>query len=200
MASDRDGPLRLGIVGRVAPWKGQHVFLSAFAEAFPEESARAVVIGDALFEGDKSYAADLRALAEELGIASRVDFLGFTEEVPAELARLDMLVHSSVVPEPFGQVVVEGMAAGLPVVATDGGGPREIITDGVDGLLYPAGDQQALAEVLRRLAADPVLRARLGRAGQSRATQFSTSQIAPRVVDVYRTVLGLGIGEALVGR
>jgi glycosyltransferase involved in cell wall biosynthesis len=199
-AGNRDGGFRLGIVGRVARWKGQHVFLSAFAEAFPEESARAVVIGEALFEGDKSYAAEVRAFAEELGIGSRVDFVGFTEEVSAELAGLDVLVHASVVPEPFGQVVVEGMAAGLPVVATDGGGPREIITDGVDGLLYPAGDEHALAEMLRRLAADPGLRKRLGQAGQSRASQFSTNRVAPQVVDVYREVLGLDVGEVLVGR
>lgn len=200
LARKPDAPLRLGIVGRVAPWKGQHVFLSAFAEAFPHESARAVVVGEALFEGDKSYAVELRALAGKLGIRSRVEFVGFREEISAELVRLDVLVHTSVVPEPFGQVIVEGMAAGLPVVAADSGGPREIITDGVDGLLYPAHDHQALAKLLRQLAADPELRTRLGQAGRMRASQFSTSRVAPQVVDVYRKVLGVDAGTVLVGR
>ncbi len=111
------------------------------------------------------------SMARELGLADRVSFRGFAEDVHAELARLDVLVHASTVPEPLGQVVLEGMAAGLPVVAADAGGPAEIIDDGVDGLLYPPGDEAALAERLRRLADDRELRVtpRSGRGGR-RAT------------------------------
>lgn len=192
--------LRVGIVGRIAPWKGQHLFLSAFARAFPYGTERAVVVGDALFDADAGYAHSLVRLAQELGIAPRVEFRGFVENVGSELARLDVLVHASTVPEPFGQVVVEGMAAGLAVVAANAGGPSEIVTDEVDGLLYPIGDAHALTRTLVRLAVQPELRQRLGRGGRIRALDFSPRRIAPQVLNVYQQVLGLGPNEKLVGR
>ncbi len=113
------GRLRVGMVGRLAPWKGQDLFLRAFAQAFPSPTgdARAVLVGAALFDEEEAYEADLRALAVRLGIHDRLEMTGFREDVAAELATFDVLVHASVIPEPFGQVVVEGMAAGLPVVA-----------------------------------------------------------------------------------
>jgi glycosyltransferase involved in cell wall biosynthesis len=185
-----DRPLAVGIVGRLAPWKGQHVFLDAFARAFPDGDECALVIGDALFQ-EEDYAARLHHQADELGIASRVTFRGFRADVPAELADLDVLVHASVIPEPFGQVVVEGMAAGLPVIATDAGGPAEIITPGTDGVLVPLGDAPALAAALRRLAADRGLRARLGSAARARATDFSADAIAAQMAAMYHEITGM---------
>jgi glycosyltransferase involved in cell wall biosynthesis len=182
------GQFTVGVVGRLAPWKGQDVFLRAFAEAFPAGPARAVLVGAALF-GEEDYAKDLRRMAERLGIADRVEFRCFREDVAAELARLDVLVHSSVVPEPFGQVVVEGMAAGLPVVAAAGGGPAEVVRDEVDGLLYRPGDAGALAAALRRLAADDALRARLAAAGLAGADRFRPGVAAERIRAVYRDVV-----------
>lgn len=183
------GPLRVGMVGRLAPWKGQHVFLDAFARAFPSSGAEAVVIGSALF-GEGGYEHSLAELARDLGIESRVRFAGFREDVPRELARLDVLVHASLLPEPFGQVVTEGMAAGLAVVATDGGGPSELIASGVDGLLVPPGDPDALAAALQGLAADAELRRRLGDAARRRAEAFAPERMAPLVVELYRRILG----------
>src|SRR5436309_1669796 len=94
----------VGIVGRLAPWKGQHVFLDAFAHAFPDDSVRARVIGSAIF-GEKFYERQLRAQAERLGLAERVDFVGFMPDVDAELRRLDLLVHASVTADPLATVV-----------------------------------------------------------------------------------------------
>lgn len=181
-------PFTAGVLGRLAPWKGQTVFLEAFARAFPEGAERAVVIGAALF-GENEYAQSLEALPRRLGIESRVEFRGFCEDVSGELARLDALVHASVLPEPFGRVVVEGMAAGLPVVASAAGGPGEIIEDGVDGLLYPAGDVAALASALQRLAADSGLRARLGEAAAGSAERYRPEHAAARTTAFYREVL-----------
>ncbi len=182
--------LRVGMVGRLAPWKGQDVFLEAFARSFPAGGPeRAVLVGSALF-GEERYETDLRRLAAKLGIADRLEMTGFREDVAAELADLDVLVHASVIPEPFGQAVVEGMAAGLPVVATEAGGPAEVITHGVDGLLVPPGDRAALAGALRSLGNDPELRARLGAAARQRARAYEPLPIATRVVAFYRQVLG----------
>ena len=147
-----------------------------------------MVIGAPMF-GEEAYADQLQSTARELGLADRVSFRGFAEDVYAELARLDVLVHASTVPEPLGQVVLEGMAAGLPVVAADAGGPAEIIHDGVDGLLYPAGDEAELAERLRRLADDRQLRSRLGREGRKTAAEFSPERVADQVAGVYRAVI-----------
>lgn len=184
----RNEPLRVGIVGRLDPWKGQHVFLDAFAKAFPSGPEEAVVIGASLF-GTHEYAADLERQAAALGLTGRVDFRGFRNDIQDELRRLDVLVHASTIPEPFGQVVVEGLAVGLPVLAANAGGPAEVVEAGITGLLYPPGDVDALALALQRLAADPALRRRLGEAGRRRASDFTADRIAEEILAVYRRVL-----------
>ena len=108
---------------------------------------------------------------------------------PAELAEVDALVHASVIPEPFGRVIVEGMAAGLPVVAAGAGGPDEIVTDGVDGLLYPPGDVGELAVTLQRVATDRGPRRRLGTAAVERARAFSPELAAAQTSAFYRQML-----------
>lgn len=181
--------LVVGMVGRLAPWKGQDAFLRAFAVAFADvPAARARIIGSAMF-GEDDYAEQLRALTDTLGLADRVTFVGFTPTVERELARLDVLVHASVVPEPFGQVVVEGMAAGLAVVASAAGGPQEIVTDEVDGLLVAPADVGLLATTLQRLSGDPALRERLGQAAVVRAADFAPEAIGARVMSLYRELL-----------
>jgi glycosyltransferase involved in cell wall biosynthesis len=184
-----DSPLRVGLMGRLSPWKGQDVFLEAFSEAFGAGDERAVLIGGALFDEERDVEAGLRRLVVELGIEDRVEFRGFRPDIDEELLRLDVLVHASVIPEPFGQVVVEGMAAGLPVVAARAGGPTEIITDGRDGLLFAPGDAHALAKALARLAGDSALREQLGTAGRRRAEAFTPSIVADQVIDAYRLAL-----------
>ena len=181
-------PLRIGLVGRLAPWKGQHLFLEAFARAFPSGDVTAVLVGAPLF-GEEGYEREVRELIDRLGLSGRVELRGFRQHVQPELDRLDILVHASVIPEPFGQVVVEGMAAGLTVIAPSGGGPAEIVTDGVDGLHYPMGDVSALAETLRRAADDGGLRCRLGLAARARAGDFAPAVVAGRVTRVYQELL-----------
>jgi glycosyltransferase involved in cell wall biosynthesis len=179
-------PFVAGIIGRLAPWKGQDIFLRAFAEAFPHGQERAIVVGAPLFgDAEIAYADMLRRLAEELGIGSRVEFRGHRDDIAAELHTIDVLVHASTTPEPFGQVVIEGMSAQLPVVASRGGGPEEIISDGVDGMLFPFGDVAALAQILVRLGAEPQLRAQLGCAAARRASDFSGDSIARQTMAAY---------------
>jgi glycosyltransferase involved in cell wall biosynthesis len=182
------GRLRVGIIGRLDPWKGQHIFLDAFAKAFPGDEAQAAIVGAKLF-GDDRYELELERQAVALGLEGRVAFRGFRDDIQDELRNLDVLVHASTLPEPFGQVVVEGMAAGLAVIAADAGGPAEVVTDGVDGLLCPPGDVDALAAALRRLAADPAFRHQLGSAARLRAHDFTPARIAPKVMAVYQGIL-----------
>jgi len=179
----------VGVVGRLAEWKGQHVFLEAFAKAFAAEPrARGRLIGSAMF-GEEEYEGRLRALAKDLGIAERIEFRGFREDVAAELAELDILVHCSITPEPFGQVVIEGMAAGVPVIAAAAGGPAEIILNGKDGLLTAPGDVEALAEALQRLAYDRDFRRALSKAALESVKRFSPEAAASQLLGIYTSVL-----------
>ncbi len=185
----REGPLTFGMLGRIAPWKGQDLFLRAFAAAFPSGEERAAIIGTAMF-GEEDFERELGSLAQELGIAARVEFRGFREDIWRELGSLDVLVHASLIPEPFGQVVLEGMAAGLPVLAPDAGGPAEVIDDGSTGTLFPRGDADALAAAMRALAQDPERRRRLGEAAREAAGAYRPQLLAGRFEQAYAEVLG----------
>ena len=188
IADEEDVLLRIGMVGRIAPWKGQDLFLRAFAEAFPDNGHSAIVIGAPMF-GEQAFLGYLRTLAADLGIEGRVEFRGFQENIERELSSLDMLVHASRIPEPFGQVVSEGMAAGLAVIAANAGGPAEMITAGVDGLLYTPGSISELAEHLRQLSYHSELRSRLGRRAMASVERFRPEVIAQRMRTVYEEML-----------
>lgn len=167
----------IGMVGRLSPWKGQDVFLRAFALAFPTGPVRAKVIGSAMF-GETSYAESLEQLVQDLELQGRVDLVGFRSEVARELEDVDVLVNASTAPEPFGQVVVEALAAGRPVIAAAHGGPAEVLTDGLTGLLFPPGDVDELARALQRVAGDVGLRTGLTTAGRSLAQSYTVRAVA----------------------
>jgi glycosyltransferase involved in cell wall biosynthesis len=190
--SDRtaDTFLRIGLVGRISPWKGQHVFLRAAADIrcqYP--NARFQIIGSTLF-AEKSYETEVRNLASQLGLEDVVEFTGFRTDVPDLIAKLDILVHASTTGEPFGQVVIEGMAAGKPVVATNGGGVPEIVVEGVTGFLVPMGDPVAMAAAIRTLLADPSRREQMGQAGRQRVLDhFTIARSANRMERIYDELL-----------
>ena len=191
------GLLTVGLVGRLARWKGQHVFIEAARRLhgqFP--NARFQVIGSALF-GEDEYAAELIDAVERNGLGDVVEFTGFRADVAAAIAALDVLVHASITGEPFGQVIVEGMTAGKPVVATNGGGVPEIVQDGTTGFLVPMGDADAMAAAVGRLLADAGLRVEMGRRGRQRVTDhFTIRRTADRVQQVYDDLLGNRPGRA----
>lgn len=159
-----DGSVRtVGMLARIDPWKGQHLLLEAFAGVFRDRDVRLQFAGDAPF-GHERHLAELRRMADVLGVAGRVDFLGHVSDIGSLLARWDVAVQASTRPEPLGQNVLQYLAAGRVVVAADEGGPTEWISDGVNGLLVPPRDVEALASALERLDADAAMRARLGAA------------------------------------
>ena len=189
-------PLLIGIVGRLAAWKGQHVFLQA-AKIVQEKWQRAgnntpirfVLAGGALF-GEADYEAQIKAQAEKDFAPGMVQWRGNIADVPALLSELDILVHASISPEPFGQVVIEGMATGLPVIASAGGGVVDIITPGKDGILTPMGDAAALADALILLLGDPERAARLGQNGWDTVrSRYLPERTAREIEAVYDNVL-----------
>ena len=179
-----DGPTTYVVLGRIAPWKGQHLAIEAFADAFGDGDERLVVAGAPLF-GEDEYAASLPPLAASLGVSGRVELRGFVDDVAGLLGESDVLVHASLDPEPFGQVVVEALGARCAVLVADAGGPAEIVTDGVDGLLYAMGSRLALAAGMRRLADDPALRVRLADAGVVTAAAYTPEALAPLLLAAW---------------
>ncbi len=182
-------PIVVIALGRLCHWKGQHIAIQAFAEAFPFGAERLRIVGGPLF-GEDAYERGIRRLVRELDLDRRVDFVGHRSDVAEQLATGDVLLHSSLIPEPFGNVILEGMAAGLAVIASDAGGPKELIKHDEDGLLFPIGDVSALADILRRLSEDVGLRLRLGERAQAAVAPYSTRSICEKTEGFYRFVVG----------
>ncbi len=160
----------VGVFSRISPWKGQHVLIRA-ATMVPR--MHVLVVGTPLF-GEQAYLESLQAQVAREHLADRIHFVGFRNDVPQLMHACDVVCHTSTDAEPFGRVIVEAMLSGAAVVATDAGGPREIIRDGVDGILVPPDSAPALARALMGLFDDPDLRRRLAEAGEVRArTAFS---------------------------
>lgn len=181
-----DAPV-VGLFGRLTSWKGQHVLLRALRK-MPD--VQAVIVGSALF-GHDAYEAELRALAQSEEVADRVRFTGFADDVPAIMAGVNVVVHASTHPEPFGRVIVEGMLAGRPVVATSGGGVNEIVTDGETGLLVPPDNPPALAGAILRLLSEPAFASRIAEAGRDSAVErFSVEHSCRDMAAVLSEVIG----------
>ncbi|HSU65672.1 MAG TPA: glycosyltransferase, partial [Tepidisphaeraceae bacterium] len=163
----------VGIIGRLQRWKGIHTVIDAMPavrKEFPDVHC-VVVGGEHSLEPD--YPGSLRRRIEELRLTDCVHMVGQQRNVPLWTQAMDIVVHASG-GEPFGIVVLEAMALGKPMVAGDFGGPTEIITDGVDGLLTPYEDAPALSAAILRYLRDPTWAAGVGRAARDRAMTFST--------------------------
>jgi glycosyltransferase involved in cell wall biosynthesis len=174
----------LAIVARLEPPKDHLTFLRAFARLVQRvPRARALIIGYGLRRPK------IELLAERLGVAGQVQFLGYRDDVPALLKASDLLVLSTT-QEGFGRSLVEGMLAGLPVVASDVVGVRDVVRDGINGLLVAQGDDKALAETMEALLENRPRAAALGQAARSYAEQhFDEQPVAMRVVEAYRELL-----------
>jgi glycosyltransferase involved in cell wall biosynthesis len=187
-----DAPI-VSMIGRLQPWKGQHIFLAAASqvvERFP--TTRFLLVGDAQFGLHAEYPERLRRLATALQIDEHVHFLGQRADVPRIMDASTVIVHASVLPEAFGLVVLEAMAAGRPVVATRAGGPCELIDDGVTGVLVPPGQPGPLADALIALLADPPWCQNLGAAARAKAAQgFAAEATARGIQDAWDEALRL---------
>jgi glycosyltransferase involved in cell wall biosynthesis len=184
--------IRVGLVATFAHWKGHEVFLQALALIDPELPLRAYIIGDALYqtEGSQVSIAELKAMSQRLGVENRVGFTGFAAEPAAALRSLDIVVHASTQPEPFGLVIVEAMACGRAVVVSAAGGAKELIEDGVNALAHEPGNAEQLAARITQLEKDPDLRARLGAAGRATVEQrFDRRRLARELIPVYRAAM-----------
>jgi glycosyltransferase involved in cell wall biosynthesis len=149
-----DAPV-VGMIGNIKAWKGQEIVVRAIARVRNEiPSVRCVVVGDTA-PGDLAFEQSLRALVKEKGLDEHVLFAGYQKDVADFLTMFDVVVHASVLPEPFGRVVLEAMACRRPVIGSRDGGITEIIEHGRTGLTFPTRDDAALADAILRLLRNP---------------------------------------------
>lgn len=177
------GIVTVGIAAIFMNWKGIDVFIRAMKlvkEACPD--VRGFVVGDCL-PGDSEYKEFLFELSSELNVDDVVYFTGFRKDVYDVFSSLDLVVHASTSPEPFGRVIIEAMALGRPVIATALGGPLEIIRHGHNGFLIEPGDPVALAETIITLVSDKKERVRIGRNAIAQVNEHFRQEDAVRKIE-----------------
>lgn len=182
------------MAGRLAHWKGQHVLLEALKTV---PAAHAVLLGDALFtEEDRQYAQQLHTQADAPELTGQIHFAGFQSETTAYFDMADVVVHASVHPEPFGRVIVEGMLAGKPVVATRAGGAAEIVRQEQTGLLVEPGSAKDLAAALLRLQNAPAFAAGIAQQAQQTAQEtYALHAVQEKIEAVIRQTASREIPE-----
>jgi glycosyltransferase involved in cell wall biosynthesis len=186
----RDDEVLIGMAGRVTRWKGQSIFVQA-AKLIAERHAKAkfAAVGG-VFDTEKFYMDRFRKEVRDAGLENKLTINDFRADMPDVFAAFDIFVLPSILPEPFGLVVIEAMASGKPVVATAPGGPSETVVDGETGFLVPPSDASAIARVLEVLLADHQKRISMGDAGRRRAREvFSLPRYVTEFEELYDAVL-----------
>jgi glycosyltransferase involved in cell wall biosynthesis len=185
------GGLRVGLVATYARWKGQLLFLEAAARLAaqrPDLPVRYFIVGGPIYHtvGSQFSVAELTARIASLGLAERAGLIPFQME-PASIYRaLDVVVHASTKPEPFGRTIVEAMACGRPVVISRDGGAVELFTEDYDAVSFNPGDPQSLAAAIEGLATDPARRLRIAHAARGSAVdRFSRPRLGREILAVY---------------
>jgi glycosyltransferase involved in cell wall biosynthesis len=181
----------VGIVGRLQPWKGQERLLEAVSALSREgHDLHLLMVGGEAHGFSAGFESHLRSRVDALGMRDRATMTGHVEDVTPHLAAMDLLVNASD-REPFGIVLLEAMAQGVPVLAVADAGPREIVVPGESGLLVPSSRSEALAEALRPLLGDPDLRRRLGAGGRERVREcFTAERMADRLQSQLERLAG----------
>jgi len=178
--NSHDDTINLLACGRLTEQKDYPTLFQALTNLSGDQPVRLDILGDGALREE------LEAHARALGLQERIRFLGFQHDPLSYMRRADIFVLSSRW-EGFGNVLVEAMAMGTPVISTDcPHGPGEILCNGETGLLVPPRDPEAMSHAITRLIEDPELRARLGKAGQQRAQDFSADRIGRAYAQAFR--------------
>ena len=189
-----DQPLA-GIIGRLDWWKGHEYFLEAIAKAGKQiPGLKGIIVGASeqnfAVNHNRRYYKKLRSLINTLDLEDTIIFTGARSDVPRLISALDVVMHTSSTPEPFGLVIIEGMASAKPVVATAAGGALEIIEEGVNGFLVPCKDVDAMAQAILQIISDPDRAKQLGMAARRRVAEKFTVQHQVKAIEkLYDEIL-----------
>jgi glycosyltransferase involved in cell wall biosynthesis len=184
-----DQALVIGMIGRVSGWKGQSMFAEASSKISTEHPELYFVAVGGTFDHEQGPMATFRKQVESLQLKN-FRICDYRRDVPAVLRAFDIFVLPSTLPDPFPTVVMEAMAAGLPVIAADGGGVPEMVIPELTGILVPPGDADALASAIRRLIRDDSCRAAMGETARRQAeTKFQFTRFVRQFECTYRSVM-----------
>lgn len=182
----------IGMIANIQEWKGHRTVLEALRilrRDFPDLHCLFVGGLSPIVDRDQAFFADLKRYIEINDLHENVTFTGFRNDIPDLMNAMDVVLHASLQPEPFGRVLIEAMALEKPVIATDIGGPKEIIEDGVSGYLLPPADPVALAHTIKRLITDPALRAEIGNNALRNVNErFTLTRYSDRIHSIYREI------------
>ncbi len=185
--------LIVGIVGVLARWKGHLEFIQMAKLLLSQgPNARFVVIGDQIYDtvGDRDYKQLLQEEVKNRGLSSYFFFTGFEKDIPQAINGLDLVVHASIRPEPFGRVVLESMACGVPVVASAAGGVLELIEEGKTGCLHSPGNVIEMTEAVKKLIENDLLRVQLAKAAhQAFMENFTVDVCIKKIIQLYDRIL-----------
>lgn len=183
------GQPTFGIFGRIVEWKGIREFILAAREVLELiPDARGFVVGDHS-DGDEEFYRDMQQLVSDSGLKGKIVFTGYRKDVPALMGMMNVVVHASIRPEPFGMVIIEGMAMEKPVIASKAGGALDIVVDAETGLLVDMGDVKALGRAISTLLGRHELRRTMGMAGRARVVeQFTSRRYAGQMSAIYKNL------------
>jgi glycosyltransferase involved in cell wall biosynthesis len=193
--SIKQGESLIGIVGRLDWWKGHEYFIEAFAKANQTISnLKGLIVGNlenkVAVNKNRRYYEKLVGLITKYNLREKIVFTGFRNDIPKLMASFDVVVHASSIPEPFGLVIIEGMAAGKPVIATAAGGVCEIIDHGENGLLVPCKNSDALAKSIVHVISDPDKAKNIGlNARRCVLKKFSIQRQTASIQHLYGSIL-----------
>lgn len=179
----------IGFPACLVSWKGHRWFLKSCQQIFREIMAYALIIGDTP-DGKPEFKEELKAYAAELGIANNVIFVGHRNDIESAMDACNIIVHASTIPEPFGRTIIEGMALGKPVIATDMGGPRDIIEHFKNGFLVPAEKPEILAKTALMCLRNPQLCQEIGTIAKDIVIRkFNVKNHVEQIESVYQEAL-----------
>ncbi|HWZ46216.1 MAG TPA: glycosyltransferase [Candidatus Saccharimonadales bacterium] len=181
--------VRVGLIATMAFWKGHDTFLRALALLPAKLNVRGYIVGGRIYQTASKQRSleELHSMAASLGISKRTGFTGHVSDTAAAIRSLDIVVHASTEPEPFGRVIVEAMACRRAVITSMAGGPAEIVTPEVDALTHVPGDPYSLAAAITRLAENEALRHKLADAALKHASShFNRQRLAADLIPIYK--------------
>ncbi|MBD2503644.1 glycosyltransferase family 4 protein [Anabaena azotica] len=183
--------LKVGLVATFARWKGQDIFLEAahqIVKAHPNLSVRFCIVGGAIYKtrGSQFSEPELKNKASDLGITERIDFIGFQQDIVKIYRWLDIIVHASTQPEPFGLAIVEAMACGKPVVVSQAGGAAELFTHNYDAVGVPPREPTALAAAILDLLENSQKRQFISKNARHTVTEhFNHERLGQQILAIY---------------
>lgn len=190
----------IGVVARLQRWKGIHRFVEAASLAAARHSGLYFVVVGGPHHSEPDYLDELKALAANEQLAGKIRFAGHRQDAPLWMQACDILAHTTTGVEPFGMVIIEGMALKKPVIAAKAGGPLEIIEHGVNGLLAVPDRVDELSDCMLKLVRDRELRIRLGEAAGRKARQYGADRLAREVgeyIDSMASMAEIGINTSI---